>query len=156
MAKQRLLAPGILAAVLLVATPGIQCNRSNCEDLRDELHAQKLGWQSCEQHEDCIIVGGNTADCTGIMSCNFAVNRQYRHAADRRVASLPEETADCFECASPNCIRGEITLCEPVSGRCIIVTEILDDGSSQAAAEPPSSTGGQASQSPAEGQAGAE
>jgi hypothetical protein len=52
----------------------------------------------------------------------------HRDDAERRIASLPEETVDCMACKGPNCISGEITLCEPVTKTCIIVTEILDGG----------------------------
>lgn len=131
MANNRTIIPALLASILLVALPGIQCNKASCEDLRDELHAQKLVWQACESDLDCVIVGGSTRDCSGIMSCNFAVHRKFRGDAERRIASLPEETQDCFECASPNCESGELPHCEPVSGRCLVVTRLVEvDGGS--------------------------
>lgn len=146
MPNKRSIFPALLAAVLLVAVPGIQCNKASCENLRDELHAQKLEWQACEKDLDCVIVGGSTRDCSGIMSCNFAVHRQFRDEAERRVASLPEETQDCFECASPNCEEGSLPHCEPVSGRCIVVTELFEvDGGATIGGGlvPPTGGGGQ-------------
>jgi uncharacterized membrane protein YgcG len=106
----------------------MSCNNANCEHLRDELFAKKTTWQECVRDEDCIKVGGNGKDCTGILSCDFAVNRVYRDAAERRVASLPQESVDCTECSTPNCVAGDIAMCEPVTHQCIIVTGILDDG----------------------------
>ena len=126
MANERTTLSGLLGALLLVALPGVQCNKASCEDKRDELYAQKLEWQTCERDVDCVIVGGSSRDCTGIMSCNFAVNRSSREAAERRVASLPEETQDCFECASPNCEEGSLPHCEPVSGRCMVISELIE------------------------------
>jgi hypothetical protein len=128
------------AAVVFVALLTVQCNRANCEELRDELFAEKLTWQDCEVDQDCAILGGSTRDCTGILSCNFAVNVRHRDRAERRVASLPEETADCYECASPNCVSGDIALCEPITKTCMIVTRIVDIPDPDP--EPPGAGGG--------------
>ena len=117
-----------LGLCLAVAVPFTSCNYSHCEALRDELFAKKLKWQQCENHLDCYKVFGNRKDCTGIFSCDLAVNRAYRNEADRRIASLGEDSVDCMECATPNCVSGAISLCEPVSHQCILVTEILDGG----------------------------
>jgi hypothetical protein len=127
MAKYRSLG-GILGPTLLLALLGAGCNNTQCENLRDELWRKKQEWSRCSAHTDCMKILGNPGDCTGIMSCNFAVNLKSRLEADRRIASLPEETVDCTECTSPNCVAGNIALCEPTSGRCILVTEILDGG----------------------------
>jgi hypothetical protein len=113
------------------------CNTQHCERLRDELFAQKLKWQACESNVDCIIVAGNNKDCTGVLSCQIAVNREYRPEAERRIASLPEETVDCMECQSPGCVDGDIPFCEPTTKQCIIVTRILDDGSPATSIVPP-------------------
>lgn len=114
-----------LAASILLALTSLQCNHRNCEKLRDELTEQKHEWQKCTRDEECILVGGNRQDCTGILSCNFAVNRRHRLEAERRVASLPEDTVDCMVCNSPNCETGHLAMCEPISGSCMVVTELL-------------------------------
>jgi hypothetical protein len=121
----------------LLALPLVQCNMSHCENMRDELHAQKIKWGECETSLDCIKIFGNRKDCTGIMSCDFSVNRKYREEAERRVASLPEETVDCIECQSPNCVQGKLDWCEPVTKQCMVITDLLD-GSPDA----PTATGG--------------
>jgi hypothetical protein len=112
-----------LAGLLLAAT---QCNNSECESLRDDLTREKLEWQRCARDEDCIIVGGNLKDCTGVLACNFAVNRDRRIEAERRVVSLPEDTVDCMQCSPPNCVDGELAICEPVTQRCIVVTDLVE------------------------------
>lgn len=117
------LPPSLLGLLAVLLVPG--CNVTNCENLRDELFAEKLKWQACESDDDCIKVGGSGQDCTGILSCDLALNRRYRAEADRRIASLPEETADCMACQSPNCVEGDVALCERVTRQCIIVTEII-------------------------------
>jgi hypothetical protein len=109
------------AALLIMS-----CNVQHCESLRDDLSAEKQKWQTCQADSDCTIVGGNTKDCTGILYCNTAVNRVHREEAERRIASLPEETVDCVECKGPNCISGTIPLCDQVTKTCFIVSEIIN------------------------------
>jgi len=74
--------------------------------LRDELTALKDSWTRCENDWDCIKFFGSPGDCTGILSCDFAGNRSFRLEAERRIASLPEETTDCTACSPPNCVSG--------------------------------------------------
>lgn len=126
MARSSKTIPTLLALLSLTSLGLLQCNRSNCEDLRNELTAQKTEWSKCSRNEECVIVGGNTGDCSGILSCNFAVHRVHRLTAERRVASLPEESVDCMACNSPNCESGDLAFCEPVSGRCMIVTDLVE------------------------------
>jgi hypothetical protein len=138
--------PGMLIATALVALTGTQCNKANCEDIRDELFRDKLEWASCTSDDQCIIIGGNERDCSGVLTCNLAINKSRRQEAERRIISLPEETADCIECASPNCPEGEITLCERVSKKCIIVKGIVDSGlTSVSYGAPPTHSGGSGS-----------
>jgi hypothetical protein len=128
MAKQRSLLGGIIGPTLVLALLGVRCNSTQCETLRDELSVAKRQWSRCNSDLDCVKIGGNPGDCTGILSCDFAVNRSARLEAERRIASLPEETVDCSECTSPNCVGGEIPHCEPISGRCIVVSELIEAG----------------------------
>jgi hypothetical protein len=128
MAKHRSVLGGILGPTLLLGLLGLGCNSAQCESLRDELTRAKHQWAKCSAHSDCVKIGGNPGDCTGIMTCNFAVNRKSRLEAERRVASLPEETVDCTECTAPNCVVGDIAFCEPTSGQCIVVTDVVDGG----------------------------
>ena len=135
----------VKCALLALALATTHCDNSQCESLRDELTRQKLSWQDCTRDTDCVKAFGHGADCTGILSCDFAVNAAHRLTAERRVASLPEETRDCIECASPNCVSGNIALCEPATRKCILVTEILQPGQvSSSPTVPEASLGGAA------------
>jgi hypothetical protein len=116
------------ATVFLSGFALVDCENANCESLRDDLYAQKLSWQECRTSADCQLVGGNGLDCTGIMSCNMAINVRFRKEAERRIASLPEETVDCKKCGSPNCPEGDIPYCDQVNHRCLVVKEIIDTG----------------------------
>jgi hypothetical protein len=144
--KSRKIIPITLAVAATLSLGSLQCNHENCEELRDELSTLKNQWAECTRSEECVIVGGNDADCTGVLSCNFAVHRQHRLTAERRVASLPEDSVDCMVCNSPNCERGELPYCEPISGRCMIITKLIEpeDGDAEADAGTPmqSVTGG--------------
>ena len=120
-----------MLALVSALSFGVGCNNAQCENLRDELTKKKREWSRCESDLDCIKVLGNPGDCTGVMSCDFSVNRRSRLDAERRIASLPEDTVDCMECQSPNCVSGKITLCDIVTHQCLLVTEILDGGSSE-------------------------
>jgi hypothetical protein len=119
-------------ALCAIGLPFVGCNHSNCEVLRDDLYAQKLKWQQCDSDLDCMEIGGNSKDCTGILSCNLSINRRYRDEAVRRIASLPEDSVDCMLCVSPNCEEGMISICEPVTKQCLLVTKILDGGAASA------------------------
>jgi len=125
MSSRPSIALSLLALCPVAALLTASCNVSHCESLRDELFADKQTWQACETDVDCVIVGGNNKDCTGILSCNLSINRAYRSEAERRIASLPEETVDCVECQSPNCPEGSIALCELKAKQCIIVQDII-------------------------------
>lgn len=139
--SSRALFPLTLLALAFATT---RCNNADCESLRDELMAQKLSWQDCTRDEECIKVGGNQGDCTGIMSCDFAVNAVHRLTAERRVASLPEESQDCMQCSSPNCVVGKRAFCEPVSRKCMVVTEIVEPEAPTTTNSGGSGTGGTA------------
>ena len=131
MTKHRSFWPGLTVPALLIAILGVDCNNAQCEALRDELTETKHSWAKCEQDSDCIKTVGNPGDCTGIMSCDFAVNRRFRSDAERRVASLPEETVDCMQCTSPNCVAGDLAICERTTKECLLVTDILDGGTEE-------------------------
>lgn len=126
MSSRRSIVSSLLVLCAVAASFTTSCNVAHCETLRDELSADKEEWQKCEADADCTIVGGNIKDCTGIFTCNTAVNRVHRDEAERRIASLPEETVDCVTCKGPNCITGDIPLCDQVTKTCMIVTEIID------------------------------
>src|SRR5215471_16781838 len=116
------------AALLLSGAMLLHCDNASCEKLRDDLYAQKLTWQACKTSLDCEIIGGNMGDCSGVMSCNLAINVRYRKEAERRIASLPEESVDCHKCGSPNCPEGGIPYCDPVIKTCTIVKDFLGEG----------------------------
>ena len=126
MSSRRYLALSLLVLSGVFASFITSCNAAHCEDLRDELSALQEKWRKCDTDFDCTIVGGNVKDCTGVLSCNQAINKRYRDEAERRIASLPEETVDCMVCKPPNCVQGIIPLCEQPTKTCIIVTEIID------------------------------
>ena len=127
----------LLPLVFVLGLPLTQCNVENCEKKRDELTVLKRKWQQCTDNSQCMIVGGNGADCSGILACNVAINRIYRDEAERRIQSLPEETADCIRCTPSNCPEGDIAICDTISRECEIVTALLDAGGAKLDFTPP-------------------
>jgi hypothetical protein len=121
------------------------CGESgSCTKLRDDTYAAKSTWEACnpDDPEPCIKVFGNTKDCTGVLSCDFAVNPHHRSEAEKSVLTIASQSQGCYLCAIPNCVSGDITLCEPVSRRCIVVTMLTDSGATATAKPTPSDSGG--------------
>jgi hypothetical protein len=108
------------------------CGESaGCTALRNDTYAAKETWDACNPADGpgaCIKVPGNTKDCTGVLSCDFAVNPVHRAEAEQAVETIAQRSQGCYLCATPNCIGGDITYCEPVSRRCILVSEITEAG----------------------------
>jgi hypothetical protein len=118
----------LLLALLLVGVA--QCgDRAKCDRLRDETYQKRRTWAQCMRDTDCFPMPGNPKDCTGVLSCPFAVNRIYREDAERLMLSIGEDSVDCHTCATPNCNTAEFPICEEVSHQCLVVERIVDGGS---------------------------
>ena len=65
-----------------------------------------------------------------MLTCDFAVNPRYRAEAEQAVYSIGERSQGCYLCATPNCVSGALAYCEPVSRRCIVITDLLEAGPS--------------------------
>jgi hypothetical protein len=102
----------------------------DCARLRNDTYAQKLVWGACDPAVDnqCIKVPGNPRDCTGVLSCDFAVTRPYREQAEQVVLTIAQQSQGCFLCATPSCLAGDIAWCEPVSRQCLLITALVDGG----------------------------
>jgi hypothetical protein len=97
------------------------CGESGaCSQLRQDTYAQL---------HQCIFVAGNPKDCTGVLTCEFAVNRKFRPDAELTVASIGEQSQGCYLCAVPNCITAGDPYCEPVTRECIVVSGFTSSGS---------------------------
>ena len=123
-----LLGAGLLATVPLASTSMEGCGESGaCTQLRQTMYANKETWDSCNPaaanpDDECIFVPGNPKDCTGVLTCEFAVNRRFRAEAEQAVYNIGQQSQGCYLCAMPNCISANLPYCEPVSRRCIMVT----------------------------------
>src|SRR5205823_9160794 len=72
-----------------------------------------------------IKVAGNPKDCSGVLTCDFAVNARYRDVAELAVYKIGEQSQGCHLCATPNCIGGDLAYCEPISKRCIPIANLI-------------------------------
>src|SRR5947199_5647333 len=85
----------LAVAGVLVATA---CGESDgCKALRDQTYANKRVWDACEPDpfnpfKDCIKVAGNPKDCSGVLTCDFAVNARYRDVAELAVYKIGEQS----------------------------------------------------------------
>jgi hypothetical protein len=123
----------ILGSAMLVSIPAAStsieaCGESGaCTQLRSETYANKAIWDACDPtipnpNDQCIFIPGNPKDCTGVLTCEFAVNRKYRADAELAVYNIGQQSQGCYLCAVPDCIAASFGYCEPVSRRCIVVT----------------------------------
>src|SRR5882724_3725114 len=114
--------------VVLMALALSQCgDKAHCEQLRNDTYEQWGAWAQCTSDEDCFPLAGNPRDCTGVLSCPFAVNRKYRVDAERRQLTIGEDSVDCHVCAVPNCNGSLQPHCEPLTHQCLMI-EVLDAG----------------------------
>jgi hypothetical protein len=97
---------------------------SQCVSVRNEMAAKLKTWVACGPLDTCRKIGGNSRDCSGVLSCDFAVNDKYSAEAQDAVLTIANQTQGCYLCAQPNCPQGEIALCDLVAQQCIIVTSI--------------------------------
>ena len=101
-------------------------DRAKCDELRQELYDKRKAWAACETDADCLAIGGNPKDCTGVLACPFAVNRIHREEAEREMLSSGDQSVDCHLCATPTCAETAALVCEPVTRRCILAGETFD------------------------------
>jgi hypothetical protein len=102
-----------------------QCNR-----VRNDTAAKLKTWAACSQFDDvCRKIPGNFRDCSGVLSCDFAVNDRHSAEAQDAVLRIANETQGCYLCAQPNCPNGDFAVCDLVAQQCIIATTISGGGS---------------------------
>jgi hypothetical protein len=130
----------LAGALSLLAVPAASssieaCGESGaCTQLRQQTFANLQTWAACDPslpnpNSQCIFVAGNPKDCTGILTCEFAVNLKFREVAELTVATMGEQSQGCYLCAVPSCITASDPYCEPVSRECIVVSGFTSSGS---------------------------
>jgi len=151
---------GVLAAASsTAATSMTACGESGaCTNLRETTYADLETWQACEPGgppSQCLIEPGNSKDCTGVLTCDFAINPKYRAEAEQRVYSIGQDSQGCYLCAVPNCISAQLAICEPISRRCLGVSAVTDGGLIIVGTSPPPAGDGGTVVTPSIGDTGA-
>jgi len=124
--RTRTIAPALL--VVLMALALSRCgDKGRCDQLRNDTYEKRRAWAQCVVDEDCFSLAGNPRDCTGVLTCPFAVNWRYREEAERVMLTIGEDSVDCHTCAVPNCSASGEVHCEPLSHQCLLF-ELLDGG----------------------------
>jgi hypothetical protein len=122
--RTRTIAPALL--VVLMALALSRCgDKGRCDQLRSDTYEKRRAWAQCVVDEDCFAMAGNPRDCTGVLSCPFAVNWRYREDAERVMLTIGEDSVDCHVCAVPNCNSSNVAHCEPLSHQCLLF-DLLD------------------------------
>ena len=139
-----LVALGLLVSATAVSTSIEACGESGaCSQLRQSNYASLEAWQGCDPAgpplSQCLEIGGNPKDCTGVLSCNFAVNAHFRAEAEQATYTVGEQSQGCYLCATPTCIGGDLAWCEPTSHRCLLVQQLIDGGAVFGGSTPPPS-----------------
>jgi hypothetical protein len=107
-----------------------------CKALRDSTFQSLVAWQACDptQPNQCIVEAGNPKDCTGVLTCSFGINANFRAQAEQTVLTMGEQSRGCYLCATPSCGNGSTAYCEPISHRCMVQsTSFTGDGGVPAA-----------------------
>jgi hypothetical protein len=123
----------VVAATGTTASSLAACGDSGgCTSVRSSTFTALQEWSACNPAanvaEPCIKVFGNPKDCSGVLTCDFAVNPAHRVEAEQRVLTIAGDTQGCYLCATPNCVNGDLPVCDPVTRQCILVTSIITSG----------------------------
>ncbi|MCL2447901.1 MAG: hypothetical protein FWD17_03025 [Polyangiaceae bacterium] len=119
-----------LAVAVGSSAPLAGCGESaGCQHLRENTFADRESWGGgCNVDTDCIEVFGNPSDCTGVLTCNFAVLRTNRETAEQAVLKIAAQSQGCYVCGVPTCPAGDLAVCETVTHQCLVVTAELEGG----------------------------
>ncbi len=113
-----------LAAATLAAN-GSGCAVETCDSLRTTLEVDRRTWAACDPEQgdsQCAIVGGDPMDCTGVLTCDFAVNVSMLAQAQKEVVDNSVHSKICADyCSAPNCAQDSPPVCDPVTRECTIV-----------------------------------
>jgi hypothetical protein len=135
--------PLVVFVVQASAAATTACGDSDaCVSVRDSTYQSLANWQQCDptQPNQCIVEPGNPKDCTGVLTCSFAINPSFRSDAEEAVLRMGEQSHGCYLCATPACGNGETAYCEPVSHRCMLQSSSFSND----AGGTPASDGGSA------------
>jgi len=115
----------LVAAAAGLAANGSGCAIETCGSLRTTLEVDRHNWAACDPSQgdnQCTIVGGDPMDCTGVLTCDFAVNVTMLAQAQRGVIDNSVHAKICADyCSTPNCAQDNPPVCDPVTRECTIV-----------------------------------
>jgi hypothetical protein len=119
----RVAAAALTVLVAAVALPG--CAR-DCEEIGAEIDSLLAEWQTCSEGDTCVLLQPPTAtDCTGKLSCGFAVRTEVEDEAATEAARLVDEASSgCEACAVAQCPTPVDAYCaidpETLQGKCTV------------------------------------
>jgi len=111
-----------------------------CDTLRSDLLKRRDAWGACDPSEGddvCVVVAGDSNDCTGVLVCNFAVHKTQRTNAEHAVIQNASDWPVCSGvCSSPSCSEGTKGRCDATLKRCVIDIEDAGTGGGEPPDQP--------------------
>jgi hypothetical protein len=95
---------------------------NDCEDLAEEARALKQKLAACREGDMCVIAASQKGDCTGELTCGFAVPSDKKSEAEREASRIGEQSLDCAQCVADDCVSPTMMIprCDVVAGHCVI------------------------------------
>jgi hypothetical protein len=93
-----------------------------CDELAEEASALKERLGVCREGDTCVIAASQSGDCTGELTCGFAVPSDKKSEAEREASRIGEQSLDCSQCVAADCVSPTMMIarCDTAAGRCII------------------------------------
>jgi hypothetical protein len=94
----------------------------DCEDLAEEARALKQKFAACREGDTCVVAATQKGDCTGELTCGFAVPSDKKSEAEREASRIGEQSLDCTQCVAVDCVSSTMMSprCDTAAGHCVI------------------------------------
>jgi hypothetical protein len=92
----------------------------DCEPLIQEARELKKEFAACSEGDECVLLAQSNDDCTGELTCPYAVNSKVVDEARRRAQQVTDESVSCTVCTNNSCAQVPEPVCDVALGRCVI------------------------------------
>jgi hypothetical protein len=106
-------------AAAILCAPGCA---PDCASFKEEAEQLKADLGACSAGDTCVVVQVSH-DCTGALSCGFAVRADKADEAKSEGDRIGGDSASCGQCIQADCVAIKGASCDVGSGRCKIERE---------------------------------